>query len=299
MKNQSLDGIRTFLAVARHQSFSAAALSLDITPTAASKAIKVMERQHGVVLFTRTTRNVALTEAGAALYATLAGAAKQIDDGFAALSLFRDKPSGKLRLSVPRALGALVMKTVVPRFRTDHPGVAIDLSLDDAPVDLIAQGYDAGIRLGQSVQQDMVAVRLSGELHWSVVAAPAYLARRGTPALPEDLLQHDTLRYRFHGSGALHRWRFVRDGADYLVETDTALVVNDTTLLADFTRAGLGLAYLPDVEIAADLAAGRLVRVLAPYVPTTTGLFLYFPIHSQNQPKLRAFIDTALALRWS
>jgi DNA-binding transcriptional LysR family regulator len=298
MKNHTLDGIRTFLAVARLQSFSAAAQSMEVTPTAVSKAIKVMERQHSVVLFIRNTRNVALTEAGAALYTTLAGAAKQIDDAFAALSLYRDKPAGKLRLTVPRALGALVMRTVIPRFRADHPAVAIDLSLDDAPVDLIAQGYDAGIRLGQSVEQDMVAVRLSGELQWSVVAAPEYLARRGTPALPEELLHHDTLRYRFHGSGALHRWRFVRKGEDYLVETDTALVVNDTTLLADFTRSGLGLAYLPDVEIAADLANGRLVRVLASWVPTTTGLFLYFPVHSQNQPKLRAFIDTALALRW-
>lgn len=296
MKNNSLDGIRTFLAVAHHKSFTAAALSLDVTPTAASKAVKAMERQHGVILFTRNTRNVALTEAGAALYSSLAGATRQIDDAFAALTLFRDQPAGNLRLTVPRALGALVMRTVIPRFRASHPEVTIDLSLDDAPVDLITQGYDAGIRLGQSVEQDMVALRLSGELRWSVVASADYLLRRGTPATPQDLLHHDTLRYRFHGAGTLHRWRFARDGEDYLVETKTSLVVNDTTMLADFARSGLGLAYLPDMEIEADLASGRLVRVLAPYVPTTTGLFLYFPIHTQSQPKLRAFIDTALSM---
>lgn len=296
MKNNSFEGIRTFLAVAEHKSFSAAALKLGVTTTAASKAVKVMERQHGVMLFKRNTRNVALTEAGAVLFASLAGATRQIDEAFGALTLFRDKPAGNLRLTVPRALGALVMKTVIPRFRQQHPEVTIDLSLDDAAVDLIGQGYDAGIRLGQSVEQDMVAVRLTGELRWSVVAAPAYLAGRGRPAIPEDLIHHETLRYRFHTSGALHRWRFIRDGQEYLVETKTSLVVNDTTLLADFTRSGLGLAYLPDMEIEQDLAHGRLVRVLEQYVPTTTGLFLYFPVHTQSQPKLRAFIDTALAL---
>lgn len=296
MTSNSLDGIRTFLAVAEHKSFSAAAIKLNVTATAVSKAIKVMERQHGVMLFQRNTRKVALTEAGAILYGSLIGATKQIDDAFAALSLFRNKPAGNLRLTVPRALGALVMKTVIPRFRADHPEVTIDISLDDGAVDLIAQGYDAGIRLGQSVEQDMVAVKLTGELRWSVVAAPAYLARHGRPAIPEDLIRHETLRYRFHTSGALHRWRFVRDGEDYMVETKTSLVVNDTTLLADFARSGLGLAYLPDVEIEHDLASGILVRVLEPYVPATTGLFLYFPVHSQSQPKLRAFIDTALAM---
>lgn len=295
MTAYSLDSIKTFLAVAEHKSFSAAAIKLNVTTTAVSKAIKVMERQHGVMLFQRNTRNVALTEAGTALYTSLVGAAKQIDDAFAALNLFRHKPGGNLRLTVPRALGALVMKTVIPRFRRNHPEVTIDLSLDDAAVDLIAHGFDAGIRLGQSVEQDMVAVKLTGELHWSVVAAPAYLADKGRPAMPEDLIHHETLRYRFHSSGALHRWRFVRDGEEYVVETKSSLVVNDTTLLADFARSGLGMAYLPDMEIEHDLASGRLVRVLEPYVPTTSGLFLYFPVHSQSQPKLRAFIDTALA----
>lgn len=221
MKTNSLEGIRTFLAVAEHKSFSAAAIKLGVTATAASKAIKVMERQHGVMLFKRNTRNVALTEAGAALYASLAGATRQIDEAFTALTHFRDKPAGNLRLTVPRALGALVMKSVIPRFRTSHPEVTIDLSLDDAAVDLIAQGYDAGIRLGQSVEQDMVAVRLTADLRWSVVASPEYLARRGQPKIPEDLIRHDTLRYRFHTSGGLHRWRFIRDGQDYLVETTT------------------------------------------------------------------------------
>ena len=292
MKNTSLDGIRNFLAVAEHKSFSAAALHLGVTPTAVSKAVKVLEHQHGLMLFKRNTRSVALTEAGASLYGNLASATAQIDDAFAALALFRDRPVGNLRLTVPRALGALVMKAVMPRFRSEFPEVTIDLSLDDGVVDLVEQDYDAGIRLGQSVEQDMVAVRLTGDLSWSVVGSPAYFARAGRPATPEDLLRHETMRYRFHTSGALHKWRFVRDGEEIFVETAAAIVVNDTTLIADFARSGLGLAYMPDVEIEQDIASGRLERVLRSYVPLSTGLFLYFPARTQSQPKLRAFIDT-------
>ena len=159
MNNISLDSIRSFLAVAEYGSFSAAALHLAVTPTAISKAVKALERQHGVLLFQRTTRSVALTEAGASLYAHLAPATAQIDDAFTALTLFRDRPAGTLRLSVPRAFGAIVMARVVPAFRRDFPDVALDLTLDDGAVDLVQQGFDAGIRLGQSVEQDMVAVR--------------------------------------------------------------------------------------------------------------------------------------------
>lgn len=292
MKNTSLDGIRNFLAVAEHKSFSAAALHLGVTPTAVSKAVKVLEQQHGLMLFKRNTRSVALTEAGASLYGSLASATAQIDDAFAALAVFRDRPVGNLRLTVPRALGALVMKAVMPRFRSEFPEVKIDLSLDDGAVDLVEQGYDAGIRLGQSVEQDMVAVRLTGDLSWSVVGSPAYFVRAGRPATPEDLLRHETMRYRFHTSGALHKWRFVRNGEEFFVETAAAIVVNDTTLIADFARSGLGLAYMPDVEIEQDIASGRLERVLSSYVPVSTGLFLYFPARTQSQPKLRAFIDT-------
>jgi DNA-binding transcriptional LysR family regulator len=257
-----------------------------------SKAVKVLEQQHGLMLFKRNTRSVALTEAGASLYGSLASATAQIDDAFAALAVFRDRPVGNLRLTVPRALGALVMKAVMPRFRSEFPEVKIDLSLDDGAVDLVEQGFDAGIRLGQSVEQDMVAVRLTGDLSWSVVGSPAYFARAGRPAIPEDLLRHETMRYRFHTSGALHKWRFVRDGEEFYVETAAAIVVNDTTLIADFARSGLGLAYMPDVEIEQDIASGRLERVLSSYVPVSTGLFLYFPARTQSQPKLRAFIDT-------
>ncbi len=295
MKPYSMEAIRIFLAVAEARSFTAAAIRLGVTPAAASKAVKLLEAQHGVMVFVRNTRRVALTEAGSALYASLLAATAQIDDAFLALTRYRDRPAGTLRLTVPRALGALVLKDLAPRFRHAYPDVALDISLDDGEVDLLEHGFDAGIRLGHQVAQGMVAVRLTEDMHWSVVAAPAYLARVGRPNIPEDLVRHATVRYRFHRSKALAPWGFVRDGDRFQVETGQQLVVNDTGLIADFARSGLGLAYLPDIEIADDLAARRLERVLQPFVSRTPGLFLYFAAKTQSQPKLRAFIDMATA----
>lgn len=292
----SFDLIRIFLAVARHRSFSLAARELGITATACSKGVRALEQRHGVVLFRRTTRSVSLTEPGASLLASLRPAIDQIDDAFAALEPFRTRPAGRLRITAPRALGLRVARVLVPRMRAAYPDVALDLALDDGVVDLVAQGFDAGIRLGQAIAQDMVAVRLSRELAWSVVAAPAYLAAHGVPAAPQDLLAHRTIRYRFTTSGALPAWRFRGADGDYELETDTALVANDTAAIAEFARQGLGCAWLPDIEIGADLAAGSLVRVLEPFVRPTTALFLYFPVRTQGQPKMRALIEQARLL---
>jgi DNA-binding transcriptional LysR family regulator len=293
IKTPSLDAIRIFLAVAETKSFTAAAIRLGVTPAASSKAVKLLETQHGVILFTRNTRRVALTEAGSALFSNLMAATGQIDDAFTALTAFRDRPAGNLRLTVPRALGALVLKALVPRFQREYPEVSLDISLDDGEVDLVEQGYDAGVRLGQSVAQGMVAVRLTGDLTWSVVGSPGYFSRAGRPKIPEDLVGHETLRYRFHNSRILPRWRFVRGGDTFHVETREQLVVNDTGLISEFARSGLGLAYLPDIEIMEYLHDGRLERVLEGFVPDSSGLFLYFAAKTQSQPKLRVFIDMA------
>jgi DNA-binding transcriptional LysR family regulator len=292
----SLDLIRIFLAVAKHRSFSLAAQELAISPTACSKGVRALERRHGVVLFRRTTRSVSLTEPGASLLAMLKPAVEQIEEAFTALAPFRERPAGRLRIAAPRALGLRVARLLVPAMRTNYPDVSVDLSLDDGVIDLVAEGYDAGIRLGQSIAQDMVAVRLSREMSWSVVAAPRHLETHGVPGVPRDLLGHRTIRYRFNSSGLLHAWRFSGPDGAYELETDTALVANDTAAIAEFARQGLGYAYLPDIEIEADLSEGRLVRVLAAFVPKTTGLYLYFPVRTQAQPKMRALIEQAQAL---
>jgi DNA-binding transcriptional LysR family regulator len=294
MKTASLDGVRTFLAVAEHRSFSAAAAQLGMTTTAASKAIKTLEQRHGVILFKRTTRSVALTEAGTELFAQLRSATSQIDDAFSALNAHRDKPIGTLRLTAPRALGSLILKTFIPQFRQRYPDITVDISLDDGVVDLVASGFDAGIRLGQAVAKDMVMVQLTPELIWMVVGSPDYFRHAGRPATPHELIHHQSIRYRFSSSGGLHRWRF----KDCEVETRGGLIVNDTTLIAEFARQGQGLAYLPAIEIKEDLMSGRLENILADDIPPTSGLYLYFPARTQQQTKLRVLIDAARAGNW-
>jgi len=287
----SFDLIRLFLAVAQERSFTRAARRLDITPTAVSKGIRALEKKHGVALFVRTTRSVSLTEAGTGLMTALQPAVGQIDDAFRELAHYQSRPSGHVRLTAPRSFGFLVARFLVPRMRAAYPDITFDLSLDDGMVDLVSAGYDAGIRLGQAIAQDMVAIRLSRPLAWSIVAAPRYFEQSGMPALPHDLLRHQTLRYRFSTSGRLPPWRLTGAEGELLLDTKALLTANDTQMLAEWARQGLGMAYLPDLEIAEDVRCGRLARVLTEFVPQSSGLFLYFPMRTQNQPKMRALID--------
>lgn len=293
----SLELIRLFLAVAEQRSFTLAARRLNVSPTAVSKGVRALEAKHGVPLFTRTTRSVSLTDAGASLFAVLKPAVSQIEDAFSELEQLQRRPAGRLRITAPRALGRLVARVLVPRMRAAHPDISFDLSLDDGLVDLVAAGFDAGIRLGQAIAQDMIAIRLSRPLSWSIVAAPAYFARHGVPSHPRELLQHSTIRYRFITSGVLPPWTF-RDGGDeadseYQLDLEAALCANDTGMIAELARQGLGLARLPDIEIVDDLRQGRLVRALAACVPATSGMYLYFPMRSQHQSKMRALVDEA------
>jgi DNA-binding transcriptional LysR family regulator len=285
-----LDGVTTFLAVAETRSFTAAAGRLGVTPTAVSKAIRLLEARHGVTLFQRTTRRVALTEAGHAVFMRLRPAAAEVSEAFARLSGFRDRPMGTLRITAPRTTSDL-FSVLVPAFRQACPDVVLDVSLDDAIVDLIAEGYDAGIRLGEAVEKDMVAIRLTPEITWSVVGAPSYFAKTGRPKTPEELVHHQAIRYRFLSSRTLHRWEFKRGKRKFLVDVRGGLIVNDRALLIDFAVKGLGLAYVSDREVQSHVAAGRLEPLLRSYIPDDAGLYLYFPEHSQTQLKLRMFID--------
>ncbi|MEW7848779.1 LysR family transcriptional regulator [Massilia aurea] len=287
----SLDLIRLFLAVANERSFTQAARRLDITPTAVSKGVRALEKKHGVQLFVRTTRSVALTDAGGALLAALEPAVGQIEEAFAELARFQSRPTGHIKLTAPRSFGFLLARVLIPRMRAAYPDISIDISLDDGLVDLVTAGFDAGIRLGQAIAQDMIAIRLSRPLSWSIVAAPGYFAQHGIPETPQQLLQHRTLRYRFATSGRLPPWTLTGPEGEILLDIAAMLTANDTQLLAEWARQGLGIAWLPDLEIDEDVRRGRLVRVLTQFVPDTSGLFLYFPIRTQNQPKMRALIE--------
>jgi DNA-binding transcriptional LysR family regulator len=290
------NGLISFLAVAETSSFTAAAARLGVTPTAVSKAIRLLERRHGVALFQRTTRRVALTEAGRTVFSRLRPAAEEISEALGVLSGFRERPMGTLRITAPRSTSDL-FSFIVPAFRKAYPEVALEVSLNDATVDLVASGYDAGIRLGESVEKDMVALRLSPETTWSVVGAPGYFARSGRPKTPEDLMRHEAIHYRFLSSGAVHRWGFKRGRREFQVDVKGGLIVDDRGLLINFAVKGQGLAYVFDREVQSHLAAGRLESVLRSFIPSSAGIYLYFPERSQTQLKLRVFIDMVRKLR--
>jgi DNA-binding transcriptional LysR family regulator len=286
-------GLTAFIATAEAGGFTAAAVRLNVSPAAVSQAVKALEARLGTPLFIRTTRRVGLTEAGAALLARVGPAAAEIAAAVETASEQGGEPSGNLRLTVPRMAVPLIVDPVVPVLRRSHPKISIEVAVEDAAVDLLGRGFDAGIRIGEDVERDMVAVRLTRDIHWVMVASPAYLAARGRPERPEDLAAHEAIRYRFPASGAIYRWEFERDGRDFSIDPPGGIIVNDGDLMISFARVGLGFAYVADIQVEAELRAGFLVRVLEEVSPKTPGLFLYFPRRAQAQPKLRAFIDVA------
>jgi DNA-binding transcriptional LysR family regulator len=172
----------------------------------------------------------------------------------------------------------------------------VEISVDDAAIDITERGFDLGIRIGEAIEKDMIAMRLTSDITWTVVGSPDYFARCGRPETPEDLTRHQAVRYRYPTSGAIYRWEFERTGRDFSVDPPGGLMVNDFLLLLQFAEAGLGLVYLPDISVSEAVASGRLERVLDAFLPTSPGLFAYFPARSQTQPKLRAFLDMASTL---
>jgi DNA-binding transcriptional LysR family regulator len=296
MSTAPLDGLATFLAVGRHKSFTAAAAELAVTPTAVSQKIKLLEQNLGAVLFQRTTRRVALTEGGAALFERVRPALGEIDDALVALHDFGRRPSGTLRITAARTSGFRLVP-IITRMRETYPALAIELSLDDAFVDIVERGFDAGVRLGDAVEKDMIRVQLTKETRWSIVASPAYLGANGRPERPEDLVRHRTIRQRFLGSGMIYRWELEKRGKPLTVDVPGGIVVDDIALIAALARDGAGLAYVADETVEVDLAAGRLERVLEGFVTPGPGLYVYFPARSGEQPKLRALVETIAELR--
>jgi DNA-binding transcriptional LysR family regulator len=289
-------GLAEFLAVARHASFRAAGAELGVTPSAVSQAVRSLETRIGLQLFQRTTRHVALTEAGARLLSRLSPAATEIGEALDALVAMRQRPAGTLRLSVPHIALDLVIVRMLPKFRSAFPEVALDIDVNDGMIDPTVEQFDAGIRIGNLIERDMVAVRLTPDFRWVVVGTPAYFKKHGRPTAPKDLTMHECVRYRFPTARAIYRWQFLRKGREFSLDPPGGIVVNDHLAMLGFARLGLGLAYTIDILAARELASGELEEVLAPYLPTRSGLFLYFPTRSQTQPKLRAFIDVATGL---
>lgn len=294
MRPELLDGLLPFLQVAERRSFTAAAAELRVTRSAVSQAVKALEARLGVALLARTTRDVALTEVGAAFHAALAPAIGAIATAAEAARTAAGRPSGTLRLNIPRiAAGAIA--PLLARMRRSCPDVTVELFSDDRLANIVEGGFDAGIRLGETLQQDMVSVRLTPPDRLVVVGAPGYLAQAGHPAHPRDLAAHECINFREPTRGGLYAWEFEEPGPggtvrEFRVAVSGGVIVNDSDLKLRAAIAGLGLAYELESVARAHLEAGRLAVTLAGYAPATPGLFLYFPARAQALPKLRAFL---------
>ena len=296
MNTTSLSQLQMFLVVARLRSFSGAARELGVSTPAVSQAVRQLEEQLRVVLLTRTTRSVSLTDAGRRL---LEGAGPALGQALATLTEVSAQPGetvGRVRLSVPRAAMPYVITPVVPTFRARHPRIEVEVVIEERFVDIVAEGYDAGVRLSESIERDMVQVRLTDAFRFVVVGAPSYLARHGTPQKPEELLRHECITFRLRTSGALYAWELERGRRNWRVPVRGGVVTNDSQATVALVEQGLGLAYVLEPMVAEQLRTGRLVRVLEAYAPTVPGFFLYFPSRAQRSPSLRLFVDAAREL---
>jgi DNA-binding transcriptional LysR family regulator len=293
MKLAQLDGLVAFVTVAQKRSFTAAAAALEVSTPAVSQAVKQLEARLGAALFNRTTRTVGLTEAGARYFARVAPAVRELEDAAGELKRDGGAACGLLRITAPAVLYPTLLRPVLPSFFQAHPAVQVEMSLNDGFIDIVEGGFDAGIRLGDSVQRDMVAIPLTGVERTCIVASPDYVARRGLPRTLEALRDHDCVRYRFPSSGAIYRWELVDKGRPLEVKVEGPLTVSDSLSMAQAALDGIGLAYTFERQVAPDIAAGRLVPVLPGHWPRMPGFHLYHPNRRQLPPKLRVFIDHA------
>lgn len=290
MARLSPSDLTAFLAVARHRSFRKAAVELGVSASALSHALRVIEERIDLRLFNRTTRSVALTEAGELLYARVAPAFRDIEDAIEDLNTLRGKPVGSLRINAGRAAVQLALLPVVNRFLQAYPDVKIEIAADDSLVDIVAGGFDAGLRFGETLAGDMTAIPIGPRQRSAVVATPEHFARHGIPQTPRDLATHPCIRHRFP-SGSLYRWEFERGGTELSLEVDGPLTLNDLDLILEAALAGNGAAYLFEARVQPLIDAGRLQRVLADWCPYYPGLFLYSPSRRQQPAALKAFVD--------
>jgi DNA-binding transcriptional LysR family regulator len=290
VRHGALDGVEAFLSVARHRSFRRAAAELAVTPSAISQAVRTLEAHVGTALFIRTTRSVGLTEAGARFLSRAKPAFEELVAARESAQELGQRPAGLLRISVPRAVVPILLEPLIASFCRAYPEVEVEIAANEQLVDLAAGGFDAGIRLGQFIAADMVAVRMTPPLWLVVVGSPDYLRRRKRPKRIDDLRDHACLRLR-RSNGSTAPWPFVDGNKAVEAIVSGPLIAHDYPTLLGAAIQGLGLAQLP-APIAEDpVRAGQLVRVLEPFATTVPGVFLYYPGHRQLMPKLRAFID--------
>jgi DNA-binding transcriptional LysR family regulator len=288
-----LNALNSFIAVARHRSFAAAARHLGVSTSALSQSVRQLEARLGVTLLTRTSRTVALTDAGQRLLENAGAAVDQALESLKTVSARPGEVTGRVRLSVPNTAVTLVLARLLPRFVERYPRVEVEVQVENRFVNIVAEGLDAGIRLSEAIERDMVQVRLTEPGRFVVAAAPSYLARRGTPEKPQDLLHHDCICIRTSMSGARYAWELERGRKTWRVPVQGTVTTNDTELMRVLAVEGVGLLYAFEPQIAEELRRGSLRLVLEPYAAAVPGFFLYFPSRAQVSPALRAFVDVA------
>jgi DNA-binding transcriptional LysR family regulator len=283
--------LQAFLAVARTRSFSAAARELTVSRSAVSQSVAQLEKELRVTLVARTTRSVSLTDAGRRLAESVGPADAQIRAALADVAAKPGEVVGRVRLSAAKAAFPFVLGPVLPRFRERHPRIDVECIFDDRRVDIVGDGFDAGIRMGEYLQRDMVGVRLTEPFRFIVVGAPGYLAKRGTPEEPQDLLEHECLTFRSDTTGALYAWELERGRKKFRIPVHGGVVSNDGLLLMEWAEQGVGLAYVFEPLVRESLRAGRLRHVMQPYYAEEAGFFLYYPSRNQRSAALQVFID--------
>ncbi|TPK63033.1 LysR family transcriptional regulator [Mesorhizobium sp. B2-4-19] len=291
MRGSDFAELIAFVAVAETRSFVRAASKLNLSRSALSHTIRTLEERVGTRLLNRTTRSVSLTDAGRTLYARLPVAFAEIKDAVDGLSIYSERPAGTIRLNLPRVAAEVLVASKLPAFATAYPAIHVELTVEDQLSDIVGSGYDAGVRPGGLLHQDMVAVRLTPDFRTAIVGSPTYFMSNPIPRMPKDLVGHSCINYRWTESGVLYQWPFGKAGEQVDVEVAGPLTMNDAGLTVAAALAGMGLACTLESNITQELAQGRLVRVLADWCPPSPGFYLYYPSGRLLSAAFRAFID--------
>jgi DNA-binding transcriptional LysR family regulator len=295
MPRQSINDLLAFRAVARERSFTRAAAQMGVSPSALSHTIRGLEERLGVRLLTRTTRSVAPTHVGERLLAAIGPHFDEIEAALGALSDLRDKPAGLIRITTGIDAAQAILWPALARLLPAYPDVQVELSVNAGFVDIVAEQFDAGVRLGETVAQDMVAVRIGPDMRMAAVGSPSYFATRKPPRTPHDLARHNCINLRFPTLGGLYAWEFEKGGRALNVRVEGQVIVNEVTLARRAALDGSGIAYLPEDSVGADLDAGRLTRVLGDWSPPFPGYHLYYPSRRQQSPAFALLVE---ALRY-
>ena len=295
MTVESYDQLAILAVVAQERSFTRAAARLGMSQPALSRAMRQLEERLGVRLLARTTRSVAPTQAGEHLLQVIAPRFDEINSELALLSKFRDRPAGKLRITAGEHAAIAVLQPVLAQLLPDHPDLSIEIIVDYGLTDIVAEGFDAGVRLGEQVAKDMIAMRIGPDMRMAVVGSPAYFSRHPKPVNPSDLVAHNCITLRMPTHGGLFMWEFEKNGQALNVRIEGQLVFNTIAMRLESARQGLGLAYMPENVVQADVEQGRLIRVLEDWCEPYSGYHLYYPSRRQSSP---AFTLLREALRY-